>query len=114
MFKPIEVRPLSGYRLQLRYDNGTEGEVDLSHLAGRGVFALWNDPREFQKVSIGPSGEIRWSDDVDLCPDALYLKLTCESPEDVFPNLRREKREEEGIGHLEFSSHARGRTRTVE
>ena len=88
MAKPVEVRPLENYRLWLKYSDGVEGIVDLSHLAGKGVFQLWNDYGEFQKVHIGPSGEVAWSDQVDLCPDALYLRLTGKKPEDIFPKLR--------------------------
>jgi len=44
MLRPTEVTPLPGFRLRLRYTDGTEGEVDLSHLAGRGVFRLWDSP----------------------------------------------------------------------
>jgi hypothetical protein len=36
MVRPIEVRPAGRYRIWLRYQDGTEGEVDLSHLAGTG------------------------------------------------------------------------------
>jgi len=51
-------------------------------------FALWNDYQEFQKVRIGSSGEIAWSEDIDICPDAIYLKITGQKPEDLFPRLR--------------------------
>ena len=88
MFKPTAVKPLPGYKLHISYTDGVEGDVDLSHLAGHGVFALWNQPNAFENVSIGPSGEIRWSDQVDLCPDALYLEITGKSPEEVFPSLK--------------------------
>jgi hypothetical protein len=89
MFRLIDVTPLWGYRLRLQYADGIEGEVDFSGLVGEGVFRLWNDASAFQAVSIGSSGEIRWSDEVDLCADALYLEITDNSPEDVFPNLRK-------------------------
>ena len=36
--RPVEVRALEPYRIWLRYDDGAEGEVDLSYLAGDGVF----------------------------------------------------------------------------
>jgi Protein of unknown function (DUF2442) len=84
MFRPIEVRPLTSYRLFLRYEDGVEGEVDLSHLVGRGVFRTWSRPGEFDKAEIAPTGEIRWSDVVDLCPDALYMRISGKSPEDFF------------------------------
>jgi Protein of unknown function (DUF2442) len=87
MFKPIEVRALPGYKIHVRYADGVSGEVDLSHLVGKGVFSLWSDPRQFARVHIGPAGAIVWNEDVDLCPDSLYLQVTGKKPEDVFPSL---------------------------
>ncbi len=89
MFRPVEVKALSEYRIWLRYADGTEGEVNLSGLAGRGVFALWDDYRAFEDVRIGEHGEISWGDGIDLCPDTLYLRLTGQTPEEVFPDLRQ-------------------------
>ena len=83
-----EIKPLEGYRLWLRYDDGVEGVVDLSPLVGQGVFALWEEPGRFQQARIGDGGEIVWSEDVDLCADALYLQLTGKQPEDIFPQLK--------------------------
>ena len=88
MPKPVEVKPLKNFRLWLRYDDGLSGEVDLSDLAGRGVFKAWERPGFFQKVHLGPQKEISWNDEIDLCPDSLYLRLTKKTPEDVFPNLK--------------------------
>jgi hypothetical protein len=87
MFKPVKVTPLPGYVVRIRYADGVDGEVDLSHLVGKGVFSIWNDPSSFTSVSIGASGEIKWSQEVELCPDSLYLQITGKSPEEVFPNL---------------------------
>ncbi len=88
MLKPTEVRPLDNYRIWVKYSDGIEGVVDLSDLVGVGVFALWNDYREFQKVHIGTSGEIAWNERIDICPDSTYLKITGKNPEDIFPKLR--------------------------
>jgi len=87
MFKPVKVTPLPGYAIHVRYADGVEGDVDLSHFVGKGVFALWNDLRAFESVCLGPSGEIKWSDVVELCPDALYMQITGNTPGEVFPNL---------------------------
>ena len=81
------VKPLSDYRIWIRYADGTEGEVDLSHLAGRGVFRLWEDEQQWNDVRIADDDAIRWSEEVELCPDAIYLKLTGQSPEEAFPRL---------------------------
>jgi hypothetical protein len=87
MLKLTAVQPLPDYRLHLEYADGVAGEVDLSRLVGKGVFRLWSDPAAFQNVSIGSAGELRWSDEVDLCGDALYLQITGKSPEEVFPDI---------------------------
>ena len=84
----IEIKPLDNYRLWGKFSDGVEGIVDLSDLVGDGVFALWNDTNEFRKVHVGSSGEVAWNDEVDMCPDALYLKITGKQPEDIFPILR--------------------------
>lgn len=91
MFKPVKVKVLPGYKIWIKYSDGAEGEVDLSHLAGKGVFKLWDDYAEFQKVYIGEHGEIAWSDQIDLCPDAMYLKITGKSAEQVFTKLQTEE-----------------------
>jgi hypothetical protein len=87
MPKPIEVKALTPYRIWLRYDDGVHGEVDLSDLAGRGVFEVWKDPAVFRAVGLGPHGAIEWSPDLDLCPDAMYLRLTGKTIEEVFPDF---------------------------
>jgi hypothetical protein len=89
MKKISKVKVLSGDRLELEFDAGGSGIVDLSEYVGKGVFALWGDPLVFAQVRIGSSGELVWSDRIDLCPDALYLKVTGKQPEDIFPALRK-------------------------
>ena len=89
MFRVVDVVPLPEFKLRLRYSDGVEGIVDLSHLAGKGVFEVWDQAGVFENVSIGSAGEIRWGEHVDLCPDALYMELTGKSAEEVFPNLKK-------------------------
>ena len=89
MHKIANVTVLNNYKLELEYADGRRGIVDLSHLTGKGVFCLWDDYDVFRKVKIGSSGELVWNDQVDLCPDALYLKLTNQKPEDLFPSLKQ-------------------------
>ena len=79
MVRPVEVSPLSGYRVWIKYDDGECGEIDLSDVAGQGVFKAWNEPGFFEKVHITSHRSIAWNDDLELCPDALYLELTGKS-----------------------------------
>jgi len=88
MKKVIDVRPLADYRIWLKYDDGTAGEVDLTHLVGRGVFKAWADRNVFESVRVDSSGAVVWNQDIDLCPDALYLRLTRKSVEELFPKLK--------------------------
>jgi hypothetical protein len=89
MFKPVDIKALPGYKIWVRFADGIEGQADLSHLANRGVFRLWQDDAAFQSVYVGPQGQIAWSEEVEICPDNIYLRLTGKSPEEVFPNLVR-------------------------
>lgn len=86
----VKVKVLQEYRLELEFDDGVCGSVDLSDLVGRGIFAPWRDHRTFEQVQVGSSGKLVWGDQIDLCPDSLYLKVTGKKPEDIFPALRRE------------------------
>ena len=74
MLLPIvkaEARP--GCKLWVRFEDGLEGEVDLSSLVGKGVFAVWNDPEMFNQVGIDPeSRTVVWPGNIDLAPDGLY------------------------------------------
>lgn len=71
------VEPRAEYRIYLSYDDGTEGEVDLSKDVERGgVFARLRNPQYFAQVHISESDAVAWDDVLDLCPDTLYLDLT--------------------------------------
>ena len=85
MRKITDVAVLEGYHLKLTFDDGKNGTVDVSPLVGKGVFSCWQDREVFERVQIGTSGELLWGDQVDLCPDALYLKMTGVRVEDLFP-----------------------------
>ena len=89
MRRLISVRPLPGCRLALAFDDGVEGVADLSDLAGHGVFTCWLQSGEFEKVTIGDSGEAVWASGVDQCPDALYLRVTGKTAAQLFPSLER-------------------------
>jgi len=73
MHRIVSAHALSGYRLSLRFEDGIEGEVDLTELVGKGVFAAWADPAEFERVFIDPENHtVAWPGGIDLCPESLY------------------------------------------
>ena len=85
LIRPMAVEAREGHRVWLRYSDGSEGEVDLSTLAGGGVFEAWDDPAFFARVSITDYDAIAWGEELELCPDALYLQLTGKSLAEVMP-----------------------------
>jgi hypothetical protein len=91
MLKPVEVKALADYKIWVKYSDGVEGVANLSHLAGKGVFELWNDYSAFEKVYIGSSGQIAWSDKIDICPDSIYMEIIRKSPEEIFPSMKKDK-----------------------
>ena len=88
MPEPIRVEPREGYRIYVEYDDGACGEVDFSHKVGRGVFKIWDEPGVFEQVYITEDRAIGWSDDLEVCPDAVYFRLTGKTPEEMMPGLR--------------------------
>jgi hypothetical protein len=74
--KIISVKPLEGFKLNLKYNDGVEGTVDLSHLKGKGVFVWWENEDNFSKVFIDKSGAIVWNEDLDIDSLSCYLKIT--------------------------------------
>jgi hypothetical protein len=84
-YKIVVAKPLKGYRLALRFEDGLSGEVNLSHLVGKGVFKAWKKSGFFEKVYIDPESEtVCWPGGLDLAPDALY--------EDVSSQQKRKKK----------------------
>lgn len=70
--KVVACRPLSNYRVWIRFDDGLEGEIDLSHLVGKGVFEAWNSVEFFNQVRIDPKSDtLAWGDEIDLDPYVL-------------------------------------------
>jgi hypothetical protein len=86
--KITRAKALPDFRLELTFDTGESGVVDLSSFAGRGVFVAWERPGQFEKVSITDEGTVEWPEEIDMCPDSLYLRMTGKNAEDVFPALQ--------------------------
>ena len=74
----VEVRPLEGYRVFLRCDDGAQGEIDLEPLLSPFdcVFAPLRDLARFREVFVDGGGTITWPNGVDLAPEILYSKVS--------------------------------------
>ena len=76
MIRPVKVEALPEFRIRITYSDRVEGVIDLSANVGNGVFAPLRDPAFFGKVHVGQFGQIAWSDDIEICPDAAYQEIT--------------------------------------
>ena len=74
----VEVRPLEGYRLFLRFEDGVQGEVDVASLVEfKGVFAPLKDREFFIQVRVDRElGTVVWPNGADLDPDVLYAHVS--------------------------------------
>jgi len=70
----IEARPLAGYTVHVRFDDGTAADVDLSYLIDYGgVFEPLRDPDFFRKLRAdAEAGTIVWPNAADIAPETLY------------------------------------------
>jgi len=69
----VEVRPLKGYKLWLRFQDGVSGTVDLSNELWGPMFEPLRDDALFAQAAIHPEFEtVTWPNGADLAPEFLY------------------------------------------
>ena len=71
--KVVEVRPLEGYKLWLRFQDGVSGTVDLSGELWGPMFEPLRDNALFAQATIHPELEtVTWPNGADLAPEFLF------------------------------------------
>ena len=76
MYNIESVKPLSDYRVWIKFSNGVEGIVDLSDIKGKGVFAKWKDVSFFNSVYIdSETHTLTWPGGIDLDTMNLYADI---------------------------------------
>jgi Protein of unknown function (DUF2442) len=69
----LEVEPLEGYTLRIRFSDGSSRDVDLESELWGPMFAPLRDLAEFRKVTVDSElGTIVWPNGADLDPDVLH------------------------------------------
>lgn len=80
-----KLEAIEKYKLFIRFTDGTEGVLSLSHLAGEGVFKAWDDGDLFFEVFVGSdSGTITWPGEIDIDLYNAYCKVKGITPEQYF------------------------------
>jgi len=76
MIRIVQVKPLEGYRLWIRFDDGFEGVYDVEPEHRGGVFDQLRDPAVFNAVTINEDfGCVEWPGGVDLCPMTMHEEM---------------------------------------
>jgi hypothetical protein len=76
-----EVRYVSDFTIWLRFEDGAEGEIDLSAELYGPVFEPLKDVNFFRQVRVDSElGTIAWPNGADLAPEFLYSKVHAHAP----------------------------------
>lgn len=76
----VEVTSLDGYRLRILFNNGERRIFDVSPYITYPAFKRLANIAYFSLVR-PDHGTVVWPDDIDFCPDTVYLESVCEKPE---------------------------------
>ncbi|MCC6208818.1 MAG: DUF2442 domain-containing protein [Gammaproteobacteria bacterium] len=80
----VEIKPLEGYRLWVRFHDGTSGTVDLSDDLWGPMFEPLKDPQLFAQARIDPELEtVTWPNGADLAPEFLYQNANASHSKDA-------------------------------
>ena len=75
MHRIVEVKPVSGYILEVEFSDGIAGSINLSNRLFGEMFEPLRDQTLFNQVQIDEFGAITWPNGADLAPDALYRTI---------------------------------------
>lgn len=75
MHKVIKATAFPDFTLELTFDNGVRGLVDVRPRLHGPMFEPLRDPALFQQVSVDQFGAICWPNNADLSPDTLYADI---------------------------------------
>ena len=70
MIRPTAVQARANYRIWVEFEDA------------------WLDPEFFQDVRIVDNDTVIWGNDIDLCPDALYMELTGKTVDEIWQRSR--------------------------
>lgn len=81
--KVVVVKYINDYNVEVTFDDGVSGTIDLSELVNQGIFIELKDKKKFATLfSNGYS--IGWSDELEIDAALIYAEITGKRPEAFF------------------------------
>ncbi len=80
--KVVNVHPLPDYKLQVSFDDGVSGLIDLKTYIEHGIFSVLQNEDSFNKVYTN-GYSIAWNDDLEIDSLAIYAEVLKKDPEDI-------------------------------
>ncbi len=74
--KAISVKASPGYKLNIAFEDGVAGTIDLEYFVQHGVFATLKDEQKFEKVYI-TDYSLAWNEELEIDLMAVYAELSC-------------------------------------
>ena len=76
----VSARYIEDYRVEVAFDDGKGGVVDLSRYAELGgIFGRFRDMEFFRRFRVNAElGVLTWDGEIDIAPETLYAEATGE------------------------------------
>lgn len=72
----IDARYVAGHTIWIRFEDGVEGEIDLSGELAGSIFEPLKDEVFFRRFRVNPdTGTVEWPNHADFAPEFLYEKM---------------------------------------
>jgi hypothetical protein len=72
----IEAKYIRDYTIWVKFEDGSEGEIDLSAELYGPIFEPLRDIRYFEQLRVDPElGTIAWPNGADFAPEFLYDRI---------------------------------------
>ena len=76
LYRIIKLAVLPRHRLQIEFEDGTAGIVDMSENLHGPMFEPLRDEAFFRKASLDEFGVVCWPNGADYAPEAMYEIVT--------------------------------------
>ena len=74
-YNVVEAKYAHNFTIWLKFEDGTEGEIDLASELRGPVFEALKNPEYFRNFEVAEYGTVAWPNGADLAPEFLYARV---------------------------------------